>query len=43
MLGSMNDAYILQISFVHQKITYQQLFQLDHGEFNIKPYILNDK
>jgi N-acetyl-gamma-glutamylphosphate reductase len=26
MLGLMNDAHILQISFVHQKATYQQLF-----------------
>lgn len=39
----MNDACVLWIFSIHQKTRYQQLFQLDRGEFNIKPYILNDK
>lgn len=43
MSRSINDAYILCISSLHHKATHQNLFEMDHGEYNIKPYIIGDK
>jgi hypothetical protein len=28
---------------LHHKATHQNLFEMDHGEYGIKPYIIGDK
>jgi hypothetical protein len=43
MSRSMNDACILCISSLHHKATHQNLFEMDRGEYGIKPYIIGDK
>jgi hypothetical protein len=43
MSKSMNDVCILCISSSHHKVTHQNLFKMDHGEYDIKPYIISDK
>jgi hypothetical protein len=43
MSRSMNDACIFCTSSLHQKATHQNLFEMDHGEYDIKPYIIGDK
>jgi hypothetical protein len=44
MLGSMNDAKIMQSYSLYQKATHHGLFHLDHGFQNgIYSYIIGDK
>jgi hypothetical protein len=43
MLGSMNDAKVLQLSSIYQRTTWGDLFNEWTSHEGIKPYIIRDK
>jgi len=43
MSGSMNDAWIFQISSLYQKAMNGELFHVNYGLEDVKPYLIGDK
>jgi hypothetical protein len=43
LLGSMNDARILRLSSLYKKVVNGNMFHINRGEEEIKPYFIIDK